>query len=613
MSPRPCDPTSAWEWVAIGATPRGSPDCSSFGTTGLLQERPTFSSRLNPLGAPGETRERAWGALCVAILIAWSGTSAVADSIVNSRHNLSASGPGPVRASTETEVCIFCHTPHGASGEAPLWNRTSSGANYTTYLSSTTKAAIGQPTGSSRLCLSCHDGTIALGMVQSRTEPIPMSGGITTMPNGHPAHLGTDLSDDHPISFVYSSSLAAANGQLRDPSALSGRVRLENGQLQCTTCHDPHDDANGSFLVMPNTASALCLECHAPNQWAGSSHATSSRTWNGSTPDPWPHTALTTVSDNACENCHRPHSAGTPERLLNFATEEDNCTACHNGNVASKNVEAVFNKSSVHPIHLTTHVHDPTEDPVNAARHVECVDCHNPHASNGRPASAPNASGALDGVTGITVDGTVTRPLQKEFELCFRCHGDSLSRGPSLINRQFPETNTRVEFSPTSASFHPVAAVGKNPDVPSLLAPWTTSSMMYCTDCHNNDQGPNAGGTGPAGPHGSAFAPILERNLVLTDNQAESATAYALCYKCHSRTSILADRSFPHKKHVQEERSACTTCHDPHGVAGQTQLINFNLNYVTPRNGRIEFVKTGRFNGNCTLVCHGESHNAESY
>ncbi|MBL8881220.1 MAG: cytochrome c3 family protein, partial [Phycisphaerales bacterium] len=243
----------------------------------------TFSSRLNPLGAPGETRERAWGALCVAILIAWSGTSAVADSIVNSRHNLSASGPGPVRASTETEVCIFCHTPHGASGEAPLWNRTSSGANYTTYLSSTTKAAIGQPTGSSRLCLSCHDGTIALGMVQSRTEPIPMSGGITTMPNGHPAHLGTDLSDDHPISFAYSSSLAAANGQLRDPSALSGRVRLENGQLQCTTCHDPHDDANGSFLVMPNTASALCLECHAPNQWAGSSHATSSRTWNGST------------------------------------------------------------------------------------------------------------------------------------------------------------------------------------------------------------------------------------------------------------------------------------------------------------------------------------------
>lgn len=531
---------------------------------------------------------------------------------MNSRHNLSATGPGGVKAATETEICIFCHTPHAANSEAPLWNRTSSGVNYTTYLSSTTKAAIGQPTGSSRLCLSCHDGTIALGMVQSRSQPISMTGGITTMPSGA-GHLGTDLSDDHPISFAYNAGLAAANGELRDPAGLNSRVRLENGQMQCTTCHDPHDDANGAFLVMPNNAGALCLECHAPKLWSGSAHATSTKTWNGSPPDPWSHTAGTTVADNACESCHRPHSAGSPQRLLNFAAEEDNCLSCHNGNVAAKNLQTTFAKSSVHPIHLTTGVHDPKEDPINGARHVECVDCHNPHAANARTATAPNAAGSLDGVTGVTLDGTLAKPLQKEFELCFRCHADSLNRGKALVNRQFPETNTRTEFSPTSASFHPVAATGKNPDVPSLIAPWTTTSMMYCTDCHNNDQGPNNGGTGPAGPHGSAFSPILERQLVLTDNQAESAAIYALCYKCHSRTSILADTSFPHKKHVQEERSACTTCHDPHGVAGQTQLINFNLTYVTPNNGKIEFVRTSRFNGNCTLTCHGERHNAERY
>src|SRR4051794_13053211 len=92
--------------------------------------------------------------------------TAFGDTILGSKHDLSVVGPGPIKAATESEVCLFCHTPHRA-GELPLWNHFLSSATYTPYSSSTIRATVGQPSGASKLCLSCHDGTVALGMVYS--------------------------------------------------------------------------------------------------------------------------------------------------------------------------------------------------------------------------------------------------------------------------------------------------------------------------------------------------------------------------------------------------------------------------------------------------------------
>ena len=544
------------------------------------------------------------------LAIAFAPSMFAAESVISSKHNLSVSGPGEVRASMESEICIFCHTPHRATSAQPLWNHTLSQATYTPYLSSTLKASVGQPSGASKLCLSCHDGTVALGMVNSRARPIEMRNSITTLPDG-PSRIGTDLADDHPVSFTYDSALVTANGQLRDPGTLNQKVRLDhNGQMQCTSCHDPHNNEFGKFLVQNNYASALCLECHTMNSWQLSSHRTSNKTWNGAGVNPWPNTAANTVASAACENCHSPHNAGTKPRLLTFLDEEQNCTSCHGGTVAAKDVDAEFRKLSIHPIRSTTAVHDPMEDAINPPRHVECADCHNPHAANATPAVAPNASGALAGLTGVNQDGAVVQPLTRQYELCFRCHADSISRGPARVPRQFVQTNTRLEFTPGNPSFHPVVAPGKNPNVPSLLLPLTTSSRTYCTDCHNSDTGPGVGGTGPDGPHGSPFEPILERRLALSDGELETSGTYALCYKCHSRTSLLADESFPHRVHVVDNRASCVTCHDPHGVQNNTHLINFNSIYVTPFNGRIEFNHTGTFRGNCTLACHEGGANA---
>jgi predicted CXXCH cytochrome family protein len=527
-----------------------------------------------------------------------------AESIVNSRHNLSVSGPGAVKAASESQVCIFCHTPHDASGEAPLWNRSASASTYLTYASSTALAAPGQPSGASKLCLSCHDGTIALGMVRSPATAIPMAGSAT-LPAGA-SRLGTDLSDDHPVSFAFDQALSSRKGDLVNPSLLTGAVRLDQaGNLQCTSCHDAHDDRYGKFLVVQNGSSALCLTCHVPSGWTGSIHATSTAAWNGVAPNPWPHTKETTVAANGCESCHKPHGAGSPVRLLNAAPSEANCLPCHNGHVAARNVPGEFSKTSVHPI-AASDVHDPTEDTVNPPRHVECVDCHNPHEAT--------AAASLLGARGVSSAGSPLARISFEYELCFRCHADSLGRGAATVNRQFPQTNTRLEFSPASSSYHPLLAAGKNPDVPSLVSPYTTSSIMSCTDCHNSNSSPAAGGIGPNGPHGSLYRPILERQLVIAEGSTESLANYALCYKCHSRTSIRGDVSFKeHTKHL-DLRVSCMTCHDPHGVESAAHLVNFNRQYVTPSSsGRLEFVDSGRFRGSCYLTCHGENHNPYSY
>ena len=201
----------------------------------------------------------------VAIAVPWA-FSALKDS----KHDFTKSSATWNTASRE--ACRPCHTPHHArSALIPLWNHETTVSTFTLYDSETFqgKGTIVQPTGVSKVCLSCHDGTLALNAFGGNSgsgDRIPAS-----------ADLGKDLSNDHPICFTYDSTLAALDGELHDPAlttvaSLGGKTikegMLVNDALQCTSCHDAHAErgdasASSAMLLVNNEGSALCLTCHA--------------------------------------------------------------------------------------------------------------------------------------------------------------------------------------------------------------------------------------------------------------------------------------------------------------------------------------------------------------
>jgi predicted CXXCH cytochrome family protein len=494
-------------------------------------------------------------------------------------------------------------------------------SSYTIYGSSTLDAVPGQPTGASKLCLSCHDGTLALGSVLNRTDQIRMLGG-EFLPSGL-TNLDTDLSDDHPISFYYTSGLAASDSQLVDPQALPPQIRLDaSEQLQCTACHDPHNNQYGGFLVMGNEFGALCTACHDMDGWLASPHKLSSASVSGAPSGNWPYA---TVAENACRSCHRPHTAGGRERLLILEAEEENCLNCHGGQVASRNILTEIDKVSAHDPRRYVGIHDPVETPSGQQPHVECADCHNPHAVSKQPPTGNyyTIGAPLAKVRGVTQGGMLIDEAQHEFEVCYRCHADAAVTISSAIFRQSQTPNMRLRFSPTNPSYHPVVTSSPSTDTVSLIPGLPSGSLIRCTDCHGNDDGPGSGGMGPGGPHGSIYDFLLERNYTTQDDTSESQFEYDLCYKCHRRTSILNDESFPeHDEHVRGANAPCSACHDPHGVttllgaaSDHTHLINFDLQIVRPDpgTGRLEFRDLGRFAGSCTLICHGVVHVDENY
>lgn len=177
-------------------------------------------------------------------------------SIVNTPHNLNnypgVSLPG-------NQVCLPCHTPHNAlqSGEENvLWNHAETGETFNMYSS-----AAGQPQGPSKKCLSCHDGVTAI-------DNYGGNGGTGIKITGSAA-LGDDLSNDHPIGIVYPTARPA---EFNDPSTFApginngpgvGLVSINGAdRVECTSCHEPHNNGLTNFLRVPLQESYICLQCH---------------------------------------------------------------------------------------------------------------------------------------------------------------------------------------------------------------------------------------------------------------------------------------------------------------------------------------------------------------
>jgi len=212
----------------------------------------------------------------------------------NNPHNLSFGAThGRTKAKFDhepgaKEICIFCHTPHSASKQGALWNRNDPALmdSFPLYDSGSLKikniaaaqysTTADYPNGASKLCLSCHDGVTGIGTLLDR--PLTMNhetmSDVTTTATFDPV---IDLSQTHPVSFYYTTEVKdAINADGKTGFKLPTEpLRDSQERVQCTTCHNPHDDRSevlyNSLPIPPFWRFAdttndpyikLCNQCH---------------------------------------------------------------------------------------------------------------------------------------------------------------------------------------------------------------------------------------------------------------------------------------------------------------------------------------------------------------
>jgi predicted CXXCH cytochrome family protein len=164
---------------------------------------------------------------------------------------------------TGGQVCVYCHTPHNATGKTfgPIWNRTNSSASYTMYGTTTSNTASESVPGTESLaCLSCHDGTVAIDSIVNTPNPSNSWTSNSQVITGF-ALVGTDLSDDHPVSITYNEGLSSLDTKA---NALLDGVTLYDGgtKVECASCHSVHDDTLAPFLRVTPDNSDICTACH---------------------------------------------------------------------------------------------------------------------------------------------------------------------------------------------------------------------------------------------------------------------------------------------------------------------------------------------------------------
>lgn len=255
--------------------------------------------------------------------------------INNTVHDIPVVGYAP--ADPNARICIYCHAPHnsiklsvanggnplGGGGAAapdqydylPLWNHQLTLQTYDMYYNGPGEPAAGAhrsqaidlfsslgstgPGGISLLCLSCHDGTIAVnayGMGYDGSAPTQPSGSYPTGASStidlayQIGGLG-NLQNHHPVGFSYTDArtggggLSAADSELRNETTTNMNIlngtnvtiaehlytgsgaslsRCTSNCMECGTCHSVHNKGNSGerLLWRSDNNSRLCLTCH---------------------------------------------------------------------------------------------------------------------------------------------------------------------------------------------------------------------------------------------------------------------------------------------------------------------------------------------------------------
>lgn len=374
--------------------------------------------------------------------------------------------------------------------------------------------------------------------------------------------------------------------------------------------------------------------------------------------DPHVDYGATTAS---CAGCHRAHT-GPGLALRRDWPEESTCFGCHAAAGPGTNVEPAFTSTTntdtayfKHDVALTNGVHrvgqSAGSDFGGSSRHIECEDCHEPHeASRGLTVAPmlPREMTAVAGVDPVWVDAGAPAAYnwlpqaEREYQVCFKCHAsftalptylpdgwdgdsyvaDGLSKLTSADPLQIPDSRDLArEFNPHNASFHPVAAPGRNQSIPpeSFVTGWSQSSLVYCSDCHANPDGAAQGD----GPHGSARLHLLAgtANYTTVYGSNNRMSDQELCFNCHNYETYVTGQNnytnfYAHSSHLNRNWGVtCYTCHDSHG-SEQLHLLNLDsaaMTFLNGANSQSAWYVDSTGQAGCYLICHNRQHDNLTY
>ncbi|NKE70517.1 cytochrome c3 family protein [Candidatus Manganitrophus noduliformans] len=480
-----------------------------------------------------------------------------------------------------TEVCVFCHTPHGASQEgvkirAPIWNRNLSPAHYQMYDQVWSKSFEakpndpGRPTGYSRLCLSCHDGTIALGSLINKPgsggfdpdgrNPIEMEYPTGQTPAGPPGSipvgdgatqqatrvLGRDLRNDHPISMRFDTELLSKDHEFVDPGPPIRRPFTQS----TPTPLSPLRRATGNSVDVFD--SVQCTSCHNPHQVDFPKFLRANRLQS-----------LTFATTQAAKHPGLPGTSAPPQGGGAII-----CLFCHDKpgwpyNEADLNSHfgdrqtGQFDDSRLKP--GATNLHN-SETPVVAER--ACLICHDPHTRQG---AVRIMREGVDHFGNVAIEQT-----------CFQCHQpqetsilQAPTRAPDIMTQFFKdrEGNGSHGVSPTGSAMDLNLALGHQPvfvDLPTegvqlgsdnrlpsffggpfseppnnkILTenapPTPDTSHVECVDCHNMHRVTRRNRF--EGMPGITIRSGIVASTLKSVDERREPYIYEVCLRCHGNT-----------------------------------------------------------------------------
>jgi Doubled CXXCH motif (Paired_CXXCH_1) len=273
-----------------------------------------------------QSRFERWRALIVAVALlcgapaAWAQVpeeAAPGAGIRYSAHDFTWAGNGAYQPDERASVCIFCHIQHRPGTSPPvappqptrlLWNHKMSTNTFTwsdvttTYNGTLLPTDLGTWAGNSRMCLSCHDGSVSVGDLYRGVQGQNLTSGWTGNRVNAAGFLTTsfmiigatgDLKGNHPVGIPYpyngvpstyngiTSAITpayAATDYVAQPvnvhlysdvgnSSVQGATEGITG-IECGSCHDVHNKnvVENPFLrdyyATAGSKSQICLDCH---------------------------------------------------------------------------------------------------------------------------------------------------------------------------------------------------------------------------------------------------------------------------------------------------------------------------------------------------------------